>query len=89
MAGDNKWIFSKEELKENDLHCLLMTFHKIINIMKEIEVESQFGNLHFKLRLLSFIGNNIYDLPYKVNKKMEEFYGKGKFQKLLIMTSDT
>ena len=47
---------------------------EFVGMMKEIESESQFGNLHFKLRILSMIGNPMSDLQYKIVKKIEEFY---------------
>lgn len=39
---------------------------EFINIMKTIERESSFGNLHFKLRVLNLMQNPMKDFDFKV-----------------------
>ena len=61
---------------------LVLAFQKT-----NLERESCFGNLHFKLRILNLCGNPMEDLHFKVKKLLAQFYS-GRSQKLLICTNN-
>jgi hypothetical protein len=52
-----------------------------------LERESSFGNLHFKLRLLNLNFNPLKDFDFKINKILKSYY-ESRFQKLFICTSN-
>jgi Leucine-rich repeat (LRR) protein len=56
-----------------------------------IERESHFGNLHFKLRVLNLSNNPMRDFQFKVDKLMKEYYkpDKGKYPKLMILANSS
>ena len=43
-------------------------------MMKTVEKESSFGNLHFKLRVLNLMGNPMRDFDFKVQKLLRTYY---------------
>lgn len=50
-----------------------------------IEKETAFGNLHFKLRVLNLSNNPMKDFQFKVDKYLDSFYDAKRYPKLMIL----
>ena len=74
---------------ELDLTHNLIEYEEFAGMFTKCNIDSDscFGNLHFKLRILNLFNNPMKDFAFKINKKLKEYHSSN-FQKLLICTSN-